>query len=62
MTSEGIRFDQNTVLKYSERQALANNVDPAQTPQNAASDQFLLCLPLIKHFYTHSYVVHVHFL
>ena len=35
---------------YSERQAWANSVDPDQAPQNAASDQGLHCLPLIKQF------------
>ena len=28
----------------------ANSVDPDQTPQNAASDHGLLCLPLIQQF------------
>ena len=38
-------------------QAGAISVDPDQTPQNAASDQGLRCLPIIQHFYTHSQVV-----
>ena len=46
-----------TYSTYSVRQAWANSVDPDQTPQNAASDQGLHCLPLIQHFYTHSQVV-----
>ena len=43
-------FDQNTVCypKCSDRQARANSVDPDQTPQNAASDQGLHCLPLLQ--------------
>ena len=28
---------------------MAKSVDPDQTPQNAASDQSLLCLPSMKH-------------
>ena len=39
---------------YSVRQACANSVDPVQTPQNAASDLGLLCLPLSS---IHSQVV-----
>ena len=34
--------------KYSDRQALVNSVDSDQTPQNAASDQGVYCLPLIQ--------------
>ena len=34
--------------KYWNRQSWANSVDPDQTPQNAASDQGLHCLPLIQ--------------
>ena len=33
--------------KYRVRYAFANSVDPDQTPQNAASDQGLHCLPYI---------------
>ena len=33
---------------YSYRQAGANSVDPDQTPQNAASDQDLHCLPFVQ--------------
>ena len=33
------------------------HVDPDQTLQTVPSDQGLHCLPLIKHFYTHSQVV-----
>ena len=35
--------------KFWDRQAWPNSVDPDQTPQNAASDQGLHCLPLIQH-------------
>ena len=34
--------------KYWDRQAWTNSVDPDQTPQNAASDQGLHCLPLVQ--------------
>ena len=34
--------------KYSDRHALANNVDPDETPQNAASHQCMHCLSLIQ--------------
>ena len=34
-------------FKHANRQAWANSVDQGQTPQNAASVQDLLCLPLI---------------
>ena len=37
---------------YSDRESLANSVDPDQTPQNTASDQSLHCLPLVQSFYT----------
>ena len=37
-----------TNIKYWDRLVWANSVDPDQTPQNAASDQSLPCLPLIK--------------
>ena len=37
--------------------AWANSLDPDQTPQNAASDQGLHCLPLTQLFYIHSKVV-----
>ena len=39
-----------TYSTYSERQAKANSVDLDQTPQNAASDQDLHCLPLTQQF------------
>ena len=42
---------------YSDRQAWANSIDPDQTPQNAASDQGLHCLPLTQQFYKHSQVI-----
>ena len=32
------------------RDAFVNNVDPDQTPQNAASDQGLHCLPYIQQY------------
>ena len=35
---------------YSDRQAWANNLDPDETPQNAASHLGLHCLPLIQQF------------
>ena len=35
---------------YSDRQAWANNVDPDERLQNAASHQGLHCLPLIQQF------------
>ena len=48
----GYPFDQITVLtqKVFEKTNLANSVDSDQTPQNAASDQGLLSLPLIQQF------------
>ena len=36
--------------KYWYKRAWANSVDPDQTPQNAASDQSLHCLPLIQQY------------
>ena len=36
--------------EYSDRQVCANSVDPDQTPQNAASDLVLNCLPFIQKF------------
>ena len=36
--------------QYSNPGLWANCVDPDQTPQNAASDQGLHCLPIIKQF------------
>ena len=57
MISEGIRFHRITYSTYPERQARANSADPDQTPQNAASDLGLHCLPLNQKFYTHSQVV-----
>ena len=40
-------------LKYWDRQACANSVDPDQMPQNAASEQGLHCLPLIQQYFRH---------
>ena len=37
--------------KYCDIQASANSVDPDQTPQKAASDQGLNCLPLTQHYF-----------
>ena len=34
-------------LKYSDRKACANSVDPDQMPEILAPDQVLHCLPLI---------------
>ena len=42
---------------YSDRQTLANGVDPDQTPQIAVSDQGLRGLPFIQKVYTHSQAV-----
>ena len=36
--------------KYWDKQAWANSVDPDQTPQKAAFNQGLHCLPLIQQF------------
>ena len=54
-----VRFDNSyrTYSSYSDRQTLANSIDPDQTPQNAASDQGLHCLPVIQQFYKHSQAV-----
>ena len=38
---------------YWDRQAFANSVDPDQTPQYAASDQGLHCLPYIQQYFKH---------
>ena len=38
----------HTYPKYLERQAQAKCIESDQKPQNAASDQGLLCLPLIQ--------------
>ena len=35
---------------YSDKQTWANSIDPNETPQNAASQQGLHCLPLIQQF------------
>ena len=47
MTSEGVWFDQFTILTLCIPKIQANSVDPDQMPQNVASDQGLHCLPLI---------------
>ena len=47
MTSEGVWFDQFTILTLRIPKIQANSVDPDQMPQNVASDQGLHCLPLI---------------
>ena len=50
-------FDLSKFLLYVLGQkGLSKQCAPDQTPQNAASDQGLHCLPLIQHFYTHSVV------
>ena len=36
--------------KNTDRQAIANSLDPNKTLQNRASDQGLHCLPIIQHF------------
>ena len=40
-------------LKYWNRQACANSVDPDQMPHNVASDQCLHCLPYIQQYFRH---------
>ena len=45
--------DDDTLTRLSlasHKGSLANSVDPDQTPQNAASDQGLHCLQLIREF------------
>ena len=37
--------NRHTNPKHSDRQTCANSADPDHTPQNAASDQGLYCLP-----------------
>ena len=39
--------------KYWNRQARENRLDQDQTPQNAASDQGLHCLPLVQQYIKH---------
>ena len=43
-------FEEYGAVKLSNQHAWANSLDPDQTPQNAASDQGLHCLPLIQQF------------
>ena len=58
MMSEGaVRFDKITVLYVFRQTDQSNNVNPDQTPQKAASDLGLCCLPLTKQSYTHLHVV-----
>ena len=55
----GCRFDNITIpCMYSDKHTFksANSEDPDQTPQNAASDQGLLCLTLIQQFDTYSWI------
>ena len=54
--SEAIHFDKFLYLLYvfGQIDPNKNSVDLKQTPQNAASDQGLQCLPLIQQYYTHS--------
>ena len=44
-------------VPYSDKQALANSVDPDQMPQNAESDQGLHCFPVIQQVFAHRQVV-----
>ena len=56
--SPKVKNESNTVCLFAQiigRIAWANSVEPDQTPQNAASDQVLRCLPHTQQFYTHSY-------
>ena len=54
----GVGFIKSSNLLYVFGQTgRENSIDLDQTPQNAASDQGLHCLPLAKQFYTHSQVV-----
>ena len=46
---------------YPSIETLANSVDSDQTPQNAASDQGLYCLPLIQQFLNISVDSKMHF-
>ena len=39
--------------KYWDRYAFAKSEDPDQTPQNAASDKGLHCLPYIQQYFRH---------
>ena len=52
--TDGILYAHATVdrirVVYSDTQATATSVDTDQTPQNAASDYELHCLPLIQQF------------
>ena len=57
MISEGFNLIKLPYFTYSERHACANSVDPDQTPQNAASDQGLHCLPPTHQFYIHLQVI-----
>ena len=43
--------DTVTTLRIWTEKAFANNVDPEQTPQNAASDQGLHSLPYIQQYF-----------
>ena len=54
MISEGLRFDQITILSLHilVRQAGANSVDPDQMPHNVPSDQGLHCFSLTQQFHT----------
>ena len=50
MISEGFNLIKLPYFTYSERHVCVNSVDPDQTPQNAASDQGLHCLPPTHQF------------
>ena len=45
-----LSFNYRNNPKYWDRQSLAISVDPDQTPQHAASDQGLYCLPFMGIF------------
>ena len=54
------QFDQISVLTlYIRKDKPEHSVNPDQTPQNAASDLGLHCLPLIQQLYTRSQVTNV---
>ena len=48
-----ILLNYNNKLKYWDRHAFANSIDPDQTQHNAVSNQGLHCLPYIKHYFRH---------
>ena len=52
MISEGVRFDQITVL--FKKTGMSKQYTPRSDADSAASDQGLHYLPYIQQFYTHS--------